>query len=71
MLGGVYGLTGNYKKQHGGKKVWTQTAGKYAADLHDITTGADGSCGGTYLCKATTGYDGPTGWGTPNGIGAF
>lgn len=29
-------------------------------------------CGpGTWICNATTGYDGPTGVGTPNGIGAF
>jgi hypothetical protein len=30
---------------------------------------------GTYLCSAGTGqfgtYAAPTGWGTPNGIGAF
>ncbi len=29
-------------------------------------------CGaGSWICNATTGYDGPTGVGTPNGIGAF
>jgi hypothetical protein len=29
-------------------------------------------CGaGMWICNATTGYDGPTGVGTPNGIGAF
>src|SRR5262249_14857704 len=38
--------------------------------LHDITSGHDGSCG-SYLCTARAGYDGPTGWGTPNGTGAF
>jgi len=26
---------------------------------------------GDYMCEAKPGYDGPTGWGTPNGIGAF
>ncbi len=31
----------------------------------------NGSCGGRYLCTAGTGYDGPTGLGTPNGTGAF
>jgi hypothetical protein len=30
-----------------------------------------GSCGGTYLCTGVSGYDGPTGNGTPNGTGAF
>jgi hypothetical protein len=27
------------------------------------------ACG--YLCAAGPGYDGPTGWGTPNGTGGF
>jgi subtilase family serine protease len=25
----------------------------------------------SYICKARTGYDGPTGWGSPKGLGAF
>jgi hypothetical protein len=32
----------------------------------DVTSGSDGSCGGTYLCTAGPGYDAPTGVGTPN-----
>jgi hypothetical protein len=43
----------------------------HTGDLYDITTGSDGSCGGSYLCTAKVGYDGPTGWGTPDGTGAF
>jgi subtilase family serine protease len=39
--------------------------------LHDVTSGSNGNCGGSYLCTAVRGYDGPTGNGTPNGIGAF
>jgi subtilase family serine protease len=40
--------------------------------LHDVTTGSNGSCGThTLQCHAGTGYDLPTGVGTPNGIGAF
>jgi subtilase family serine protease len=38
--------------------------------LHDVTSGSTGSCG-TIMCTAGTGYDGPTGLGTPNGLGAF
>ncbi|MFD7258858.1 hypothetical protein [Streptomyces sp. NPDC059874] len=34
----------------------------------DIDLGSTGSCGGTYLCTAVLGYDGPTGIGTPRGI---
>jgi hypothetical protein len=33
----------------------------------DVTTGSNGSCGGTYLCTSKAGFDGPTGIGTPNG----
>ncbi len=39
--------------------------------LHDIISGTNGSCGGTYLCTGLTGYDGPTGLGSPNGLLAF
>jgi subtilase family serine protease len=43
------------------------------ADLYDISTGtnSDNGCAPAYLCTSGVGYDGPTGVGTPNGIGAF
>ncbi len=44
---------------------------QHTGDLNDVTAGSDGSCGGSYLCTARAGYDGPTGWGTPDGTGAF
>ncbi|MGZ6143920.1 MAG: hypothetical protein ACXWLM_11320, partial [Myxococcales bacterium] len=43
----------------------------HTSALHDVTSGSNGSCGGSYLCSGTAGYDGPTGLGTPNGTGAF
>ena len=46
------------------------TAYANATALNDVTSGSNGPCG-TYLCTAGTGYDGPTGLGTPNGTGAF
>ncbi|MFJ1753307.1 putative Ig domain-containing protein [Kitasatospora sp. NPDC088134] len=39
--------------------------------LNDVTSGANGSCSPSYLCAAGSGYDGPTGLGTPNGTAAF
>ena len=39
--------------------------------LNDVTSGSNGSCGGSYLCTGTSGYDGPTGLGTPDGASAF
>ena len=35
----------------------------------DVTSGSNGLCGGSYLCKAVAGYDGPTGLGSPHGAG--
>jgi hypothetical protein len=43
----------------------------HPADLNDVTTGNNGSCSPAYLCTAGPGYDGPTGLGTPAGVGAF
>ncbi len=42
-----------------------------ASTLNDVTTGSNGSCSPTQLCHARVGWDGPTGLGTPNGVGAF
>jgi subtilase family serine protease len=42
-----------------------------AGTLHDITSGSNGTCPTTQWCNARTGWDGPTGLGTPNGTGAF
>jgi hypothetical protein len=47
------------------------------ADLYDVIGGSNDiweptiACTVTYLCNGVAGYDGPTGLGTPNGIGAF
>lgn len=48
--------------------------------LNDVTTGSNGNCvsgfrkrtsGSPQLCTAGRGWDGPTGLGTPNGVGSF
>jgi hypothetical protein len=39
--------------------------------LFDVTSGSNGSCSPAYFCTAVSGYDGPTGLGTPNGAPAF
>lgn len=64
IIGGIYGVNGgavNY-----GSNPYSNTA-----SLFDVTSGSNGSCGGTYFCIAGPGYDGPTGLGTPNGTAAF
>ncbi len=39
--------------------------------LNDVTSGNNGTCSTSYFCTAGSGYDGPTGWGTPEGLSAF
>ena len=65
IIASVYALSGN-------------TAGYANAipygkpgNLFDVTSGSNGTCPTTQWCTARTGWDGPTGLGTPNGIGAF
>jgi hypothetical protein len=80
LLGGVFGLAGNATSQDGGKNLWTLNPSQLANDLHTIASGSVIHCptkklAKTYLCKAGTRqfgqYSGPSGWGTPNGVGAF
>ena len=40
----------------------------HTSDFFDVTSGNNGSCSPAFLCTAETGYDGPTGIGTPDGI---
>lgn len=68
-IAAIYALAGNVTPGVPASALPYQNGSKQ--NLHDITTGSNGVCGGSYLCTALVGYDGPTGLGTPNGIGAF
>jgi subtilase family serine protease len=63
IIASVYALAG------GGYSNATPYA--HTGNLFDITSGSNGSCPTTQWCNARTGWDGPTGLGTPNGTGAF
>jgi subtilase family serine protease len=73
IIGAVYALAGN--------AAGTTYPATYAyanpGALNDVTSGSNGTCtrkrntSSAYLCTAGTGYDGPTGLGTPNGTGGF
>jgi subtilase family serine protease len=65
LVGGVYAL--------GAAAPYpTSLAYGNTSALYDVTSGSNGRCRtAPYLCTAGPGYDGPTGLGTPNGIGAF
>ena len=43
----------------------------HTGNLYDVTSGNNGSCSPSLLCTAASGWDGPTGLGTPNGTAAF
>ncbi|GHO70528.1 peptidase S8 [Ktedonobacter sp. SOSP1-52] len=66
IIASVYALAGNASTVNAASSLYSNTG-----SLFDVTSGSNGSCGGSYLCTAGTGYDGPTGLGTPNGTGAF
>ena len=39
--------------------------------LYNVASGSNGSCDPSWLCNGGSGYNGPTGRGTPNGTAAF
>jgi hypothetical protein len=39
--------------------------------FNDVTSGSNGFCKGNYMCTGVTGYDGPTGLGTPKSVESF
>ena len=65
IIASVYALSGNTAGYPNALPYQHTTA------LFDVTAGSNGSCSPSQLCHARTGWDGPTGLGTPNGIGAF
>ncbi|MEU6649286.1 putative Ig domain-containing protein [Streptomyces sp. NPDC046900] len=67
IVAGVYALAGT----PGASDYPAKYPYSHTSNLYDVTTGNNGSCSPSYFCTATTGYDGPTGWGTPNGTAAF
>jgi subtilase family serine protease len=72
LIAGVYALAENATSLDGARKFYVQSAMQYKRDMHDITTGSNGHpCHGNILCEARKGWDGPTGWGTPNTTKAF
>jgi subtilase family serine protease len=66
IIASVYALAGHtagYPAQY----TWSHAS----SGLNDVTSGSNGSCSPALWCHSGTGWDGPTGLGTPNGISAF
>lgn len=73
LIAGMIALAGGYTNS-GSQLYENWTISPTVAN--DITSGSNGKCGvansSTYLlCNAAKGYDGPTGLGTPAGLGIF
>ena len=74
LVAGMFALAGNASSRHAAQEIW-----QHHASLDDVVKGSNidqsvtGPCASsvTYICVAGPGYDGPTGWGTPNGTGAL
>lgn len=67
IIAGVYGLAGNAASISNN----TLYTGYSSANFFDVTSGSNGTCSTSQLCTARSGWDGPTGLGTPNGIAGF
>jgi hypothetical protein len=73
IVAGLYGANGAVSQADPGADIWGAPVGT----LNDVVSGSNGSCplinglpNPGYLCTAGTGYDGPTGFGTPKGSAA-
>ncbi|MBV9383773.1 MAG: hypothetical protein JOY82_11470 [Streptosporangiaceae bacterium] len=69
FIAGMIGLAG-----HPGRFTDASHLYSHASALFDIIGGSNAEftdCGGDYQCTAVAGYDGPTGNGTPDSVGAF
>jgi subtilase family serine protease len=66
IIAAVYALAGNTSRIDNASALWA-----HHTALHDVTSGSNGTCPTTRWCTARSGWDGPTGWGTPHGVAAF
>jgi subtilase family serine protease len=64
-------LVGGIFAANGGAVNAASTIYANPSDLFDVTSGSNGTCSPAYLCTGEVGYDGPTGMGTPDGLGAY
>jgi subtilase family serine protease len=65
IVGSVYALSGT-TADYPASYTWA-----HASELNDVTSGTNGTCPTEVWCTARTGWDGPTGLGTPKGTAAF
>ncbi len=68
IIASAMALANPYTRSLEGAEAFYQEAQRNGTGaLDDVVSGSNGSCGGSYLCTAGVGYDGPTGLGSPWG----
>ena len=67
IVAAAFALAGNTADVKDGSYVWSHHAG----GVNDVVSGSTGSCDTPSWCAARRGWDGPSGWGTPKGLGAL
>jgi subtilase family serine protease len=65
IIASVFALAGN------ARSIDNNYPYTHSGSLNDVTSGSNGTCPTSQWCNARAGWDGPTGMGTPNGVGAF
>jgi subtilase family serine protease len=70
LVAGIYGLANSVSSSVFANSLPYANL-NYSLNLHDITLGSNGVCGGLSLCQAAVGYDGPSGLGSPIGLTDF
>ena len=70
IVAGEFGLAGGAQNVSYPAATLYAHAGE-ASKLYDVTSGSNGGCAGATICNAAPGFDGPTGLGSPVGLGAF
>ena len=71
MIAAVFALAGN--NGNGGNNA-ADSIYTHTGSLYEVTASNNGTCSPSVLCTATGAantYNGPTGWGTPDGLTAF
>jgi subtilase family serine protease len=74
LIAAMYAMAGSTASVTGGETPWLRHG---TTNLRDVVTGTNvpgtsgATCGDDYHCTAKSSYDGPTGWGTPQGLGIF
>jgi len=69
IIAGLFALKHNFGKAGSSRGTAGEYLWAHSGSLRDVDSGSNGNC--RFFCTADTGWDAPTGLGTPNGTGGF